>query len=297
MPSLTTRGGRTHLYAGGEPTKVPSANKKDVVFNSKTGRVSESGQDQGDCIPDEEFCVVDNDTGGLIRLTVEEKERIFLDALQSYYFNNKQTLSDEEFDLLKEDLSWSGSKVVSMNRNEAKYLTAVQDYLKGTPSMADEEFDALKEELRTEKSSFAVSNEPKCYIDSGICKVTLKHDDFRNNLLYLPAGVLLSLAWLGVGFEVIEPFVRLNPIILALLGAFPVIRGTKYITDEVVFTNNDIVYGQCPGCSDEIRVYFGDVLGVEGFSDIATIKCKSCKDNVSIQRGTLRASTLPKANR
>jgi hypothetical protein len=36
----------------------------------------------------------------------EEKERIFLDAIQSYYFSGKSTLSDEQFDRLREDLSW-----------------------------------------------------------------------------------------------------------------------------------------------------------------------------------------------
>lgn len=36
-----------------------------------------------ECAPDEgEYCVVDDRTGKLISLTQEEKERIFLDALQ-----------------------------------------------------------------------------------------------------------------------------------------------------------------------------------------------------------------------
>ena len=32
--------------------------------------------------PDEEFCVIDEDTGNKMRLTIAEKERIFLDSLQ-----------------------------------------------------------------------------------------------------------------------------------------------------------------------------------------------------------------------
>ena len=51
-----------------------------------------------------------------------------------------------------------------MNRKEAKYMAAVTDYLKGTPSMSDEEFDQLKADLKEEKSQFASSKEPKCYI-------------------------------------------------------------------------------------------------------------------------------------
>ena len=83
---------------------------------------------------------------------------------QSYYFNNRQLLNDAEFDLLKEDLSWNGSAVVNLNRKEAKYLAAVQSYLKGSPTLSDKEFDELKAELKEEGSQFASSKEPRCYI-------------------------------------------------------------------------------------------------------------------------------------
>jgi hypothetical protein len=36
---------------------------------------------------EEEFCLVDTETGQQILLTREEKERIFLDAVQSYYYS------------------------------------------------------------------------------------------------------------------------------------------------------------------------------------------------------------------
>lgn len=35
-----------------------------------------------ECVEGDEFCMTDTDTGELIRLTVEEKERIFMDSLQ-----------------------------------------------------------------------------------------------------------------------------------------------------------------------------------------------------------------------
>jgi hypothetical protein len=42
-----------------------------------------SGSAEEQCAPEEgEYCIVDNKTGKLIKLTVAEKERIFLDALQ-----------------------------------------------------------------------------------------------------------------------------------------------------------------------------------------------------------------------
>jgi len=206
-------------------------------------------------------------------------------------------LSDEEFDLLKADLQWNGSAVGVLNRKEAKYLAAMQGYLKGEPILSDEEFDALKRELKEDGSQFAVSTEPKCYIDTGICTVTLQEDSFRNNLLYLPVGALLTLAWIGFGFEVIEKFIRINPLILLGLGSPLIFQYTKSLTDGLIFPNNKIVYGPCPACEAENRVYFGDILGVEGFGDVAEVKCNNCKEVFRVQRNTLRASTLPKANK
>lgn len=68
-----------------EPTldkvQITSA-RKEVVFDDKTGRFFETNRDAADCIPDEEYCQIDDATGEMIRLTTAEKERIFLDALQ-----------------------------------------------------------------------------------------------------------------------------------------------------------------------------------------------------------------------
>jgi len=272
-----------------------NSGRKEIGYDSNSGGFFETG-DSKDCVPTDEYCAVDNATGKLVRLTVEEKERIFLDSLQSYYFDGRQLLKDDEFDILKEDLEWNGSPLVQLNRKEAKYLSAMQAYSKGTPIMDDEQFDSLKSELKDEKSKFAVSKEPKCYIDTGICTVTLEKDTFRNNLLYLPVGALLFIAWLGIGFEIIEKIVRINPLLLIILGAYPIYKGTEIITNEYIFTNNKIAYGPCPACEAENRVYFGDILGVKGYDGIADVKCKKCKAKFKVQKDTLRASTLPKKN-
>jgi hypothetical protein len=276
-------------------TQITSA-RKELKFDDRTGRFFETGLDQEECIPDEEYCTIDEDTGNKIRLTIAEKERIFLDSLQSYYASGRQLLSDEDFDLLKEDLQWNGSSVVVVNRQESMYLAAVEAYLRDKPIMGDEEFDALKKELKDTKSIFAVETEPKCYIDTGVCKVTLQEDEFRSNLLYLPAGLILSVVWLGLGFEFIEPLIRLNPLILFALGTPLITKGTKKITEEYLFTNKLVAYGPCPSCEYENRLYFGDILGVEGFGDEGNVKCQNpnCKTVFTVQRSTLRASTLPK---
>jgi len=294
VASVSKIGSRLSMVDGPKDGKKIPSGKKEIGFDASSGRFFETGRSAEECVPDDEYCVLDENSGKLVRLTLAEKERIFLDALQAYYVNGRQLLGDEEFDLLKEDLSWNGSPLVLMNRNEAKYLAAVQSYLNGNPIMSDTEFDALKATLKEEESQFAVSSEPKCYIDTGICTVTMKEDFFRGNLLYAPVGAILSIIWLGISFEIIEPFIRVNPLLLIALGAPAIYSGTKQITDTFIFPNNKIVYGPCPSCEAENRVYFGDVLTIEGFDDIAEVKCPNCKTEFTVQRNSLRASTIPK---
>jgi len=266
--------------------------RKELKFDDKRGRFFETDMDSEECIPDEEYCAIDDDTGTRIRLTMAEKERIFLDSLQAYYASGRQLLPDEDFDALKEDLQWNGSSVVVVNRQESNYLAAMEAYLKGNPIMDDVEFDLLKKELKETGSKFAVDKEPKCYIDSGVCKVTLQEDKFRSNLLYLPAILTLSVVWLGLAFEIIEPFIRVNPLILFALGVPLISQGSKTITEDYIFQNKLVAYGPCPSCEHENRLYFGDILGVEGFGDEGKVKCPKCKAPFTVQRQSLRASTL-----
>jgi hypothetical protein len=207
-----------NLADGPDPGTKLVSNRKEIAYDGT--RFFETGLEDEDCIPAQEFCIIDPATSQPIRLTTEEKERMFLDALQSYYVSGRQVMEDAEFDSLKEDLSWSGSEVVNLNRKEINYLDAMQAYMKGDPIMEDGEFNALRDELREDGSSIAVSKEPKCYIDTGICTVTFQQDNFRNNLLYLPAISIIGLLWLGLGYEIVGG--RINPLILGLFGA-PVI--------------------------------------------------------------------------
>lgn len=59
-----------------------TSGKKEIMFDEQAGRFFETGLDSEECIPEEEFCMIDDESGKKIRLTVVEKERIFLDALQ-----------------------------------------------------------------------------------------------------------------------------------------------------------------------------------------------------------------------
>lgn len=291
VSSINSRVSTSLNLEGPDPGTKIISNKKEVVFDGT--RFFETGLDEEDCVPNQEFCMVDPKDGGLIRLTVEEKERMFLDALQSYYVSGRQIMEDVEFDSLKEDLSWNGSEIVKLNRKEVTYLEAMQAFTKGEPIMSDADFDALRDDLREDGSTIAVQTEPKCYIETGICTVTFQKDEFRNNLLYLPMISVVGLLWLGIGYELLGG--RINPIVLSLFGAPVIGTAAKALTDNFIFPNNLVAYGPCPSCGAENRMYFGNILGVEGFGAQGAIKCTECKEQIIVQKRSLRANTLPKA--
>lgn len=69
-------------------TTITSA-RKEIGYDASSGRFFETDIDPEDCIPEDEYCVVDKATGELVRLTLEEKERIFLDALQVRHYDKR----------------------------------------------------------------------------------------------------------------------------------------------------------------------------------------------------------------
>jgi hypothetical protein len=77
--------GRPLFAEGGDAPKdgvtITSA-RKEIGYDATSGRFFETDIDKEDCIPENEFCLIDEDSGSPVRLTLEEKERIFLDALQ-----------------------------------------------------------------------------------------------------------------------------------------------------------------------------------------------------------------------
>eukprot|EP00640_Fibrocapsa_japonica_P002487 CAMPEP_0113939884 /NCGR_PEP_ID=MMETSP1339-20121228/6112_1 /TAXON_ID=94617 /ORGANISM="Fibrocapsa japonica" /LENGTH=282 /DNA_ID=CAMNT_0000943519 /DNA_START=233 /DNA_END=1081 /DNA_ORIENTATION=- /assembly_acc=CAM_ASM_000762 len=268
--------------------ETPLLDKEGIFYDPRSGRFYEKSIEE---VCRDEFCTIDEKTGEPIILTLAEKERIFIDAMQSYYFSGKQILADDDFDKLKEDLQWEGSDYGTLNRDETKFLGAMDAYLKGQPIMSDEEFDALKNSLKEAGSLFAVNTEPTCYIDTGVCTVTFVPDRSRMFQLYLPAAFIATNIWLGVIFEIIEPIRAFNPLLLLFLGTPYIYFAAKFGTEKVWLTDPFIATGPCPSCSAPQRVFFGDVLGVEGNKERATMQCKNCKANLTIERASLKVST------
>ncbi|CAN0481074.1 unnamed protein product, partial [Discosporangium mesarthrocarpum] len=77
-----------------------------LIYDPRSGRFFEKEIEE---VCREEYCAIDEVTGKPVALSKGEKERIFLDAIQSFYYSGRKLLDDDDFDRLKEDLVWEGS--------------------------------------------------------------------------------------------------------------------------------------------------------------------------------------------
>eukprot|EP00960_Hanusia_phi_P064718 765885-Hanusia_phi.AAC.1 len=76
------------------------------------------------------------------------KEQLYLDCCAAYNVDGETLLTDEEYEKLKTDLTFEGSQVILMSREEIKFMVAANRYNKGKPIMSDEEFDTLRKKVR-----------------------------------------------------------------------------------------------------------------------------------------------------
>lgn len=95
------------------------------------------------------------------------KELIFLDSLHANYYDGFPLLNDDDYDELKENLTWEGSAVATMTGKEARFVSAVASYRRGQPSIPDEEYQQLKIELKN-KQSWVTEREPDALEKLGI---------------------------------------------------------------------------------------------------------------------------------
>jgi hypothetical protein len=72
----------------------------------------------------DEFLATDVATGERKIIGFAEKEKLYLDCLDAYYNDMKPVLSDEQYQQLKSDLEFEGSKLTAFSSDEIKFLVA-----------------------------------------------------------------------------------------------------------------------------------------------------------------------------
>lgn len=231
------------------------------------------------------FCSINPRTGKRVELSIQEKESLFLDCMQAF-FRGESTLGDEEFDSLKEELTWQGSSVVSLSRDEYRFLDAARAYEQGKSLMDDTEFDSLKKRLLKEGSIVATQRGPRCSIRRQITFSDVIQDKRRTFVLYVPAGIIFALVWLSFAFE-LTPLHTIDPVLSLLAGSPIIILFARFFTG-IVIPDPIIMVGDCPSCGKRTHVLFGNVLNQKGFKDEAEVKCLKCKAKLKVERETSR---------
>ncbi|KAK3019790.1 hypothetical protein RJ639_003777, partial [Escallonia herrerae] len=210
--------------------------------------------------------------------SIGEMEQEFLQALQSFYYEGKATMSNEEFDNLKEELMWEGSSVVMLSSAEQKFLEASMAYVSGKPIMTDEEFDKLKMQLKMDGSEI-VAEGPRCSLRSRKVYSDLYVDYLKMFLLNVPAAVVALTLFFFLddltGFEITyllelpEPF----SFIFTWFAALPLILYLSFSITNFIIKDFLILKGPCPNCGTENTSFFGTILSIPSGGSTNTIKC------------------------
>lgn len=236
-----------------------------------------------------DFCAIDAKGKKIGKRTVGEMEQEFLEAMSSWYFDGKAMLNDEEFENLREELLWSGSKVAVLDSDEQKFLEASMAYNRGAPIMTDEAFDELKGKLKN-TSSIVTAQGPRCSIRSKKMYSDATTDILRMTALNIPA-VLLVLGFVFAidditGFE-ITTLLELPPPygVLALWGlVLPVVFIIATALTNIAFKDGIILRGPCPSCGTENITYFGDLLTVRGNRGTNVVDCPNCQAGLTFDQ-------------
>lgn len=229
------------------------------------------------------YCSLDESGAPLKKKrTLGEMEQEYLDALRQFYFSENPSLSDEEFDILKNELLWEGSKVVTMTKEEQLFLEATKAYTMGKPILSDDEFNKLKIDLKEQGSQLAIAG-PRCSLRSRRVYTDLGVDYLRLTALNLP-GVALALGGFFLvdfvtGFRLTE-FVEL-PEPVGFIAVWLVVLPILYILSDsltkLVVRDALILKGQCTNCGETQVIFFGNILGVEGNEKASDVVCDNCK--------------------
>ena len=70
--------------------------------------------------------------------SLADLEILYVDALWNYYNDGKFTLSDGQYDRIREELNWQGSGFPTLRRDEIQFVQAAMAYSRGEKIMGDD---------------------------------------------------------------------------------------------------------------------------------------------------------------
>lgn len=207
-------------------------------------------------------------------------EKQYLDALRSYYYEGKSLLTDEEFDNLKEELTWNGSKVVVMSSDEQRFLEATAAIRKGSSILSEDEYEELTDRLRVQGSTVVMQG-PRCSLLTRKVYTDARLDAVTMTALNIPAAVLLLSAIYLIDRLAGEPLtMTLESTGVesaeAWLAVMPFVIFTTASLTNLLFRDMKILKGPCPQCGTENVSYFGYILTIPGPTTKSQVQCSNC---------------------
>ena len=247
------------------------------------------------CSRSQGYVETDPVTGEKKVLELGEKEKLYLECLDAYYNEGgKQLLSNEEYEQLKLDLDFEGSKVAVYSKDEIKFVLANKRYAMGKPIMSDSEYNSLRTKLKDLGSLVVLHDGASCSLETGQCKTDMRVDNAKLRLLYLPGTV----GGLLVVMEALYWATGLDPFISVVLGAVPAYFFGVWFTENVFAQKPLVAQAVCPECQFQFNLFFGDLFGVQTDGIVPPkgppgnkILCKcpspSCKIDLEADRDTM----------
>lgn len=311
LPSLSSSPPSSYLFATAgsklrgshfAPTNLSAANEKQRSpldgahwQSRKTTIIMKAVQKPGQAAEEDEsdnkilqYCSIDRKSD---KRSLGELERDFLDALQSFYYDNKPIMSNEEFDHLKEELQWEGSSVVILNSDEQRFMEASLSYAAGKPNISDADYDALKLKLKKLGSKVVIEG-PRCSLRSRKVYSDSTVDYLKMFLLNVPAALIaLTLVFFLddlTGFKITYLLELPEPysFIVTWFVVLPITYFVAQSITNVILKDFLILKGPCPNCGTSSNSFFGVILTVPSEGNANIVKCEKCRSTLKFDLNT-----------
>lgn len=245
--------------------------------------------------------------------SLADLEILYVDALWNYYNDGKFTLSDGQYDRIREELNWQGSGFPTLRRDEIQFVQAAMAYSRGEKIMGDDEYEDLKRKIKNEagkrkdvtalllytkgqqlldEAQFELMSEEmmKLGIDVGMkgatCTLsqtptTLENDASAVAKMYAALALVPFLVGLAptIVFDVLGLHVP-NGLALGFATTLAAILTYK-LAEYTELNNAQILTGQCPCCEEPFKQLFS---GENGGETEMEHKCKVCGTTCSLNR-------------
>ena len=243
--------------------------------------------------------------------SLADLELMYVDALWNYYNGGKFTLSDEDYDRLREELNWQGSGFPTLRRYEIEFVQAAISYSRGDPIVDDEKYEELKRRVKAEGKRTDVTalllfvkgkelldeaefellgNEmKKLGIDVGIrgatCTLSATSPALENDTgSVITMYSALAAVPLAVG---LAPSILLGLLGVHVPGGLSVgfavalcLILTAKLINYTNLQNAEILVGNCPCCEMPIKQFFGGEKPATTFDH----KCTACGTSCVLNR-------------